>query len=276
MSTHKLPLSALGGAGSRTHVTTTGSVRENAFLDAMLDMSPSSGSQSQSPLKMAASLVIHGAIIAALLIVPVYFAKNTLILKTLTPTYVFAPPPPAPPPPPAAAARAPVKPTVTPQIKVPTYEAPKVIPKEAPPSAAEAAPQVTDNSAIGGVPGGVAGGILGGVLGGTGTAPGPPPPPVNKVVRVGGDVKAPALVQKVDPAYPAVARVAHVEGTVVISAVIDKTGNVVSEHVVSGPELLAQAALNAVKQWKYQPTYLNGQPVDLAMEVTVNFELGNS
>jgi protein TonB len=61
---------------------------------------------------------------------------------------------------------------------------------------------------------------------------------------------------------------------VIIDAVIDKTGNVVSEHAVSGPGLLVPAALSAVEQWKYKPTYLNGQAVDLAMQVTVNFQLG--
>jgi protein TonB len=272
MSTHKLPLPVFGGADVGAGKQMPSTANSNTFLNAMLDMSPTSGPSTQNPMKMAASVIIHGLVIAALVIVPIYFAKNTLVLKTLSPTYVFAPPPPAPPPPPAAA-RAVVKPTVIPQIKTPTYEAPKVVPKQVAAPAAQAAPDVADNT-LAGVPGGVPGGVLGGVLGGTGTAPGPPPPPTTQVVRVGGNVKAPALVNKVEPQYPSVARVAHIQGTVVISAVIDKTGNVVSEKVVSGPELLSRAALDAVKQWKYQPTYLNGQPVDLAMEVTVNFELG--
>jgi protein TonB len=94
------------------------------------------------------------------------------------------------------------------------------------------------------------------------------------IVRVGGNVKPPQLVQNVQPQYPTVARMAHVQGNVVIDAVIDKTGNVVSAHAISGPGLLVPAALDAVHQWKYKPTYLNGEPVDLAMEVTVNFQLG--
>jgi protein TonB len=146
------------------------------------------------------------------------------------------------------------------------------MPKQTPPPAAEAAPPSLDNA---GVVGGVPGGVAGGILGGTGTVPGPPPAAKQAVVRVGGNVKAPQIVQKTDPPYPSVARMAHVEGTVVIDAVIDKTGNVVREHAVSGPSLLIPAALNAVRGWKYQPTYLNGEAVDLAMEVTVDFKLNS-
>jgi protein TonB len=247
---------------------------DSTFLNGMLAI-PSEENRSRSPLKMAVSVVIHAGIIALLVIVPVFYATNTLALKTLTPTYVFAPPPPAPPPPPAAARAVQPKPQVMPKIAQPTLVAPKVVPKQVPQEqAAAAAPQVDDSAILGGVAGGVPGGVVGGLLGGTGTAPGPPAPPKQDMVRVGGDVKAPALLQKVQPDYPAVARTAHVEGTVVIDAVIDKNGSVVSEHAVSGPGLLIPAALNAVHQWKYSPTYLNGQPVDLAMQVTVDFHIG--
>lgn len=109
--------------------------------------------------------------------------------------------------------------------------------------------------------------MLGGVLGGTGATPGPPPAASQGIVRVGGDVKPPQLVQKVQPDYPPVARIAHVEGSVVIDAIISKNGDVIGEHALSGPGLLVQSAMSAVKQWKYKPTYLNGQPVDLAMQV---------
>jgi periplasmic protein TonB len=246
---------------------------DDRFLHGMLEI-PSDENRSRNPLKMVASVVIHTAVIALLLIVPVYYATNTISLKTLTPTYVFTPPPPAPPPPPAAA-KAPQAPQVTPKIVQPTFVAPKVVPKQVPSEqAAVAAPQMDDSAILGGVAGGVPGGVVGGLLGGTGTAPGPPAPPKQDIVRVGGNVKAPALLQKIQPEYPPVAKSAHVEGTVVIDAVIDKNGNVMSEHAVSGPGLLIPAALNAVHQWKYSPTYLNGQPVDLAMQVTVDFKLG--
>ena len=105
-----------------------------------------------------------------------------------------------------------------------------------------------------------------------------PPAPVStpKVVRVGGDVRAPALLQSVNPHYPPIARAAHAEGDVVIDAIIDEHGNVVQAHAISGPALLIAAALQAVQQWKYQPTVLNGQPVSIAMHVTVTFRLSHS
>jgi protein TonB len=220
---------------------------------------------------MAASVVIHGVVIGLLIFVPLYFAKDVIIPKKLVePTYIFTPPPPPAPPPPAGAAQAPKTLVQTPKIVEPTpLVAPKVVPKTAPQTAenATAAPDLGDA--------GVPGGVLGGVIGGTGTVPGPPAPPKNPaVVRVGGNVKAPELVQKVEPQYPTVARMAHVQGTVVIDAVISKDGAVISAHAVSGPGLLIPSALDAVKQWKYKPTYLNGQPVDLAMQVTVNFQTG--
>jgi periplasmic protein TonB len=282
MSTYRLPLPPNPAPQNRAQVVATsagpaaGAARKDTFLDAMLDMPATSGPRSRNPLKMVASVLIHAGVIALLIIVPLYFAKNTLDLQKLTATYVFTPPPPAPPPPPAAT-KAPETPKVTPKIVQPTFVAPKVVPKEvqsAPPPAA-AAPDV-NAGVLGGVPGGVPGGVLGGLIGGTGTGPAPPAPAAKApgIVRVGGDVKAPQLVDRVNPEYPQVAKMAHVQGTVVIDAVIDKSGAVVSEHAVSGPGLLVPAALDAVKQWKYKPTYLNGEAVDLAMQVTVNFQLG--
>lgn len=278
MSTHKLPFPALEKSEKtplRPAIVpqSAGNASSDVFLRGMLDVSSSSGHGTQSPVKMGVSVLIHAAIIAALVIVPLYLAKNVITLQKLTPTYVFTPPlPAAPPPPPAAATRAPKQVQVTPKFVQPTLVTPRETPKQAPVAESSAPAPDLNAGVVGGVPGGVPGGVLGGVLGGTGTAPAPPPAPA--IVRVGGNVKAPQLIKQVQPQYPAVARVAHVQGTVVIDAVIDKTGNVVSEHAVSGPGILVPAALNAVHDWKYQPTYLNGQPVDLAMQVTVDFKLG--
>jgi len=109
----------------------------------------------------------------------------------------------------------------------------------------------------------------------TSAAPPPPPPVATKqqVVRVGGDVQAPRLLSRVQPVYPAVARTARIEGDVVVDAIIDEHGNVVKAHVVSGPGLLVPAALAAVQQWKYAPTYLNGVAVPIGMNVVVQFHL---
>ena len=111
----------------------------------------------------------------------------------------------------------------------------------------------------GGVPGGQLGGVLGGVIGGVLNsavkAVPPPPPPVqpNGPVRVGGHVRQPKVIVKVLPKYPELAREAHVQGQVQIDAVLGPQGNVIEMKVVSGHPLLYQAALNALKQWKYEP-----------------------
>jgi len=98
---------------------------------------------------------------------------------------------------------------------------------------------------------------------------------VQKVVRVGGNVKAPRQTYSVNPAYPSVAREAHIGGMVVVDAVIDEHGNVVQARVLSGHPLLIDAALKAVLQWKYEPTSLNGQPVSVELQVQVHFNLNS-
>jgi periplasmic protein TonB len=279
MSTQKLPL-PVARSPRKIEVVPDPSARtahSDTFLNAMLELPSVEGPKSRGPLKMALSVVIHAVVIALLIFVPLYFAKNVIVPKKLVePTYIFTPPPPPAPPPPAAATQAPKTIVQQPKIVEPTpLVAPKVVPKTTPVTA-ENAVAAPDLGETGGVPGGVPGGVLGGVLGGTGATPGPPAPPKNPaVVRVGGNVKPPQLVQKVEPQYPTVARMAHVQGTVVIDAIISKNGSVISAHAVSGPGLLIPSALDAVKQWKYKPTYLNGQAVDLAMQVTVNFQTAN-
>lgn len=278
MSTQKLPLPVAPSPRNIAVVpdSSAPTTHSDTFLNAMLELPSLEGPKSRGPLKMVVSVMIHGVIIGLLIFVPLYFAKNVIVPKKLVePTYIFTPPPPPAPPPPAAATQAPKTIVQQPKTVEPTpLVTPKVVPKTAPETAQNSSVAAPDLG--GGVPGGVPGGVLGGVLGGTGAAPGPLAPPKNPaVVRVGGNVKPPQLVQKVEPQYPTVARMAHVQGTVVIDAVISKDGTVISAHAVSGPGLLIPSALDAVKQWKYKPTYLNGQAVDLAMQVTVNFQTAN-
>lgn len=92
-------------------------------------------------------------------------------------------------------------------------------------------------------------------------------------MRVGGDVKEPRLITLKQPVYPTVAKQAHIQGNVVISTQIDKVGNVVHMQVISGPTMLRQAALDALRQWKYAPSTLNGQPISIEMLVTVKFQI---
>jgi protein TonB len=121
------------------------------------------------------------------------------------------------------------------------------------------------------------------------TADGPLPPPPAKIaeapavkeapkeisrVRVGGIVQAAKLINRVLPVYPALARQARVQGTVSVIAVIGTDGTVRELRVVSGHPLLVQAALQAVRQWVYKPTMLNGYPVEVESPIDVHFTLG--
>jgi len=91
--------------------------------------------------------------------------------------------------------------------------------------------------------------------------------------KIGGNVKEPKLINSVAPAYPLSARSSGVQGDVVIETTIDKTGNVVRTHVVSGPAMLRPSALEALKHWKYEPSRLDGEPVEVQMRVTIRFRL---
>jgi protein TonB len=103
----------------------------------------------------------------------------------------------------------------------------------------------------------------------------PPAPDIKPEgpVRVGGEVKAPHLIFSTPPIYPLVAKQASVEGDVVVQTTIDVNGNVASMQVVSGPEMLRQAALDSLRRWRYEPSKMNGQPIATQMEVTIRFRL---
>jgi protein TonB len=157
----------------------------------------------------------------------------------------------APPPPPPVEIN--VSPTAAP------IEAPKEIRPEPPPRMM---------SVVGGIPAALP------TATNTAASLAPPPPPPPAAVRVGGEIKEPKKVHNVPPTYPAIARAAKMQGMVFIEATIDKEGNVKGAKVTrSAGQLLDQAALEAVNQWKYSPTTLNGQPVEVIMTVTVNFSL---
>ena len=101
---------------------------------------------------------------------------------------------------------------------------------------------------------------------------GPAPPP-SAPVRVGGDIKRPEIVKKVDPIYPPIAKAARVSGMVIIEATIARDGSIKDARVIRSVPMLDQAALDAVTQWRYTPTLLNGQPVEVIMSVNVTFAI---
>jgi periplasmic protein TonB len=104
----------------------------------------------------------------------------------------------------------------------------------------------------------------------------PPPPTVSrKPVLKSEGVMAGALIYRVDPLYPQIARAMHLSGTVRLRAIISTDGSIQSLEVLSGSPILARAAVAAVRQWRYRPTLLNDRPVEVETYVTVNFVLGN-
>jgi protein TonB len=226
------------------------------------------------------SILVHVLILTALLLSPLYFTE-TVDLKGFTQTLLVAPPPPPPPPPPAQAI---AKTAPTPRrtfVAAGRLIAPTFIPQKIAMLKEEPLPPDVAAGVVGGVPGGVPGGQLGGVIGGIVSdasrtnvpQPAAPVAQPRAPVRVGGRVRPPRLLSKLSPVYPPLAKQTRVQGVVTIDAVIDTEGNVVEMRVVSGHPLLISAALETVKQWKYEPTYLNDQPIAVKLIVTVTFQL---
>ncbi|MGB9235557.1 MAG: TonB family protein, partial [Terriglobales bacterium] len=91
-------------------------------------------------------------------------------------------------------------------------------------------------------------------------------------IKVSQGVSQGLLIKRVQPKYPARALASHVQGAVEIEATIDKEGNVVSPKVLSGDAMLAGAAVEAVRQWRYKPYYLNGEPVEIQTQITIHFK----
>jgi len=229
------------------------------------------------------SIGIHGAIVVAVVIVPLFYTQ-VLDLHQFEITYLAAPLVPAPPPPPAPAGPVPRQAQRKALPVTAKLTMPSAIPKTIlmPTAASEAASDIVAGVAggvVGGVPGGQIGGLLGGIVESAGPAAPPPPPTVAEAIapigplHVGGDVKPPRELYKPPPKYPLLAVQARIEGDVQIDALIDKDGNVVHARAISGPGVLIPAALDAVKHWKYQPTYLNGVPWPIELIVHVTFSL---
>lgn len=217
--------------------------------------------------------------VTVLVLIPLIYT-DTLPRATLA-SMLTAPPPPPPPPPPPAAQPIKVVKVAPRQFDAGRLMAPKQIPKDIAMIKEEDLPPPSASGVVGGVPGGVAGGSMGGVLGGiVGAVPSaaPPPPKVEKPktparIRVGGNVQAANLIRKVIPVYPPLAKQARIQGTVRFQAIIGKDGTIQNLQLVSGHPLLVAAAQQAVSQWVYKPTLLNGDPVEVVTTIDVNFTL---
>lgn len=231
---------------------------------------------------LLASSSMQAGVIAVLCVVPLL--NTDLLPRTALQLMMVAPlPPPAPPPPaPAAAQIQAAHPVARRHFDGLHLSAPTRIPEKVAMLASEELPPLAGNA--GGVLGGMEGGIPGGVRAVVPqlieTAPIPPPAakPVEHaapIIRltVGGFVQEARLIHKVIPVYPPLARQARISGTVRFTAIIAIDGSVQKLTVVSGHPLLVQAATDAVKQWRYRPTLLNGEPVEVDAPINVIFIL---
>jgi protein TonB len=239
--------------------------------------------KTNKPWTIVVSFLIQCVLIGVAVLIPLIYYDA--LPKTQLTSFLVAPPPPPPPPPPPAMAPPKVVRVIPRMFDAGKLMAPKAIPKtvaiikedELPPPSAGA-------GVVGGVYGGVAGGSVGGVIGGIinsvpSAAPPPPPPPVKeekKVVqriRVGGNVIAAKKIRGPVPIYPPLAKAARIQGHVLFSAIIGRDGTIQNLQLISGHPLLVPAAQEAVRQWVYQPTLLNGEPVEVITQIDVNFTL---
>ena len=230
-------------------------------------------------LDVAVAVVLHVLVIGTPILLGLFYT-DTINIKQYASMLLVAPAPP-PPPPPAASVVIKAAPVHRTFISAGKLLAPTIIPKEIA-QLKEAPPEPeTFGGVAGGVPGGVPGGQMDGVIGGVlagvmNTGARLIAPPTGKPgapMRVGGRIRPPKVIVQTYPEYPTLARQARIQGQVQIDAILDEQGNVADMRVVSGPPLLHQAALDALKKWKYEPTYLNDRPISVELIVTITFHL---
>jgi periplasmic protein TonB len=218
------------------------------------------------------SVALQVGLIGILILIPLIYTDA--LPKGNLMTFLVAPPPPPPPPPPPAAAPKVVKiqsEVINGQLRTPTKIPDKVqmIKEE------EAPPDLGAGGVPGGVPGGIPGGSAGGVMGGILSSANAAVPKIAtpQRVRVSTGVATGLLIKKVTPNYPQLAKQARIQGSVVLQAEISKDGTIQNLQLISGHPMLAPAAIEAVKQWRYKPYLLNGEPVAVETQVVVNFSL---
>lgn len=229
--------------------------------------------QQRDPLKpwaMAASLLGQCLAVAAMALAPLVFTYELPLGRLVSQMWITAPPPPAAPAPLNAAKPAAAK---APERFQKQMQAPSVIPdavaliddRTSAKLAAEGA------ASLGGVVGGIAG--FGSNLAGIGQPWNLAPPLVREPLRVGGSVQAARLVHQVMPVFPLEASQERVEGVVKLEAIITTAGLIRSLNVLEGHELLRASAVEAVRQWRYRPTRLNGKEIEVRTRIDVVFRL---
>jgi len=249
------------------------------FSDSLLEFGPQ---RKRKFFATCTSFILNCVALGVLLAMPLAFTEELPKAQLLT--FLVAPPPPPPPPPPAAQQiqrvvhRIQTDTLSSGQLRTPSKIPQKVQmikEEEAPP------PMPSTGGVVGGVPGGIPGGQLGGVIGGIVSATSnlaAVPKSVSVTpqrVRISQGVTKGLLIHRVEPAYPPLARAGRVRGEVVLSAVIGVNGEIQNLQLVSGHPMLVPEAISAVRQWRYKPYLLNGQPVEVETTITVIFALSS-
>ena len=216
---------------------------------------------------LGVSIAFHLCVITGVVVAPLFATGELPEPRRAAPEYILVkaslPPEPAP----IRRDRAASPSTLTAPLTPPELR------PEAPTTPIEPGPAFPDvDSPVGAGNGMVPGSVA---AGGDPLPPPPPPPPAapRQPLRVGGLIRAPQKIRDVAPRYPTIAQSAGVEGLVILEAVIGEDGSVQNVRVLRGKPLLDDAAANAVRQWRFTPTLLNGQPVPIVMTVTVSFTL---
>lgn len=246
------------------------------MFEDMLDSSPVR-KRHANPVAFLISTTLQAIFLGVLILIPLLYTE-AIDVQGFSSTWLAAPPPPPPPPPPPAAAQPVRRVRPTSLMDAGKLRAPKEIPREIVILKEEPIPQDMGGVAggvPGGVPGGQIGGVLGGVIGGVtgGVVPPPPKAETPQRIRVSSGVQEAKLLNKVTPPYPPLASRARIQGTVQLQAIIGKDGTVQNLRVIDGHPMLVQAAVQAVQQWRYQPTVLNNEPVEVETIINVVFKL---
>lgn len=234
------------------------------FEDATFDSR--SIQRSQAPRWMLLTLTINLGVVAAMIVLPLLYPASLPTQLLERALYV-----PAPPLAPAQQLTSHQTSSVSAAPVRDIYRMPLDIPSKISHDAIGTAPAPTGFSLDTGVPGGAPVAAV--------FQPSPPQvvhPTQPAVARLTSSMLEGMLISKTTPAYPTIARAAHVSGTVVLAAIISKEGTIVNLHVQSGNAMLTDAAMQAVKTWRYRPYLLNGQPVEVETTINVVFSMAGN
>jgi len=215
---------------------------------------------------LGVSIVFHLCVICGVVVAPLFATGDLPEPRRAGPEYVLVTAH-IPEPPPLSRPNTPTAPSTS---AAPLVAQTDILPET--PATPGPAPGPVDFGGPGGEPGG--GGLVPGSIVSDDPFPPPPAPPARKEpIRVGGDIRPPQRIRDVSPRYPAIAQASRVQGVVILEAVIGEDGTVQNVRVLRSKPLLDDAAVEAVRQWRFTPTLLNGQAVPVVMTVTVSFTL---